>query len=326
MFTKHFYYCQLSFLSPVSFSGMTEFIFLLDYTIQGCWILDRISRERTRLAKHIDILWLVRCWGCRHFHCEKGNCKESKRNSFNFLSCLRDHAGLAYRSLSINHWHLSLESLVQYLLLPVIKKDTSIVFTSGNVTKEIVGDRGRTKVWILAWSAWLLYQKWNWKGAFTDSLHAVPPTFNIICSTSWCPCRNERNAHQPCFSRAGLGRWDPEVTRVTVQKQSHKEEPHIRNGNVKCDGLCGTLLWIMRSKWCRLWSISIPSSICCCSFLCSNSSVFVDSSRWHAASQAFIFHADQSSGCLVRTSSQQCFGQTQIPDPDKMGLSNYPGF
>lgn len=53
------------------------------------------------------------------------------------------------------------------------------------------------------------------------------------------------------------------------------------------------------------------------SLLCSNSSLCFDSSRWRAASEAFICHSNQSSGCLVYTSSEQRPWLSQIPTPDE---------
>lgn len=44
--------------------------------------------------------------------------------------------------------------------------------------------------------------------------------------------------------------------------------------------------------------------------------MFFNSSRWRDASKAFICHSDQSSGCLVYTSSQQRPGHAQLPTPD----------
>lgn len=91
----------------------------------------------------------------------------------------------------------------------------------------------------------------------------------------------------------------------------------FRNENVKLNGPCLTSLLIPRNSFPVCGTFPLHPAYVPHSLLCSNSSVFPDSSRWSAVSQACSCHSNRSSGCLVYTSSQQRSGLSHIPAPDE---------
>lgn len=89
---------------------------------------------------------------------------------------------------------------------------------------------------------------------------------------------------------------------------SGAEAQRFRNENVKLNGPCLTSLLIPRNSFPVCGTFPLHPAYVPHSLLCSNSSVFPDSSRWPAVSQACSCHSNQSSGCLVYTSSHNAPG------------------
>lgn len=104
---------------------------------------------------------------------------------------------------------------------------------------------------------------------------------------------------------------------------SEAEAQRFRNENVKLNGPCLMSLLIPRNSFPVCGTFPLHPAYVPHSLLCSNSSVFPDSSRWPAVSQACSCHSNQSSGCLVYTSLQQRSGLSHKPAPDEASPSTH---
>lgn len=100
-------------------------------------------------------------------------------------------------------------------------------------------------------------------------------------------------------------------------EMNNRDLQRLRDEDLKLNGPWLTRLWIPSHSFSRMRGISVHPAYVRRGFLCSNSSMCLHSSRWRAASQACGRRSDQSSGCLVYTSSEQRPRLSLLPAPDE---------